>query len=90
MLPEYTIPHPHLPAGQRPRIDRLWREGDTIYEIKPNTGSAGKGIVQAQQYAEWMDKYGELPPGGGKWKWKVVEYDQAKVLTYFRSIGILP
>jgi hypothetical protein len=89
MVPEYTIPHPDLPVGRRPRIDRLWRKGDTIYELKPNTESALKGEVQAQQYAEWMNKYDlEKPPGG--WKWKVVEYDQQKVLNYFEDIGILP
>jgi hypothetical protein len=90
LVPEYQIPHPDYPAGQRPRIDRLWREGNTIYEIKPNTGSAARGEAQGRQYVEWMEKYGEPPPGGGKWKSEVIEYDQAAMESFLEGIGVLP
>jgi len=88
LVPEHSIPHPHYPPGMKPRIDRLWRRGETIFEIKPNTRSAERGVVQAKQYAEWMDKYEPLD-GGRKWKSVVVEYDQALLMRYLEEIGML-
>jgi hypothetical protein len=89
MIPEYTIPHPDFP-GRKPRIDRLWRQGETIFEIKPNTMPAAKGLTQAQEYANWMQRYGELPPSGGRWNIEVITYDQAALTRFFRAIGKLP
>ncbi len=88
MEPEFKINHPDFP-GRKPSIDRLWRKGDTIFEIKPDTMPAAKGLTQARQYADWMEKYGELPPGGGKWKVEVITYDQKRLITFLRKIGSL-
>jgi hypothetical protein len=90
LVPEYKIPHPDYPVHSRPRIDRLWRLGRTIYEIKPNTEEAERGAVQTMQYARWMEKFGELPPGGGQWDTEVIEYDQAALLKFLQDIGYLP
>lgn len=89
MVPEYRIPHPDFP-GRKPSIDRLWREGNTIFEIKPDTMPAAKGLTQARQYADWMQRYGELPPGGGRWNVEVITYDQAALEKFLRAIGKLP
>jgi hypothetical protein len=89
LRPEYEVPHPDYPAQGKPRIDRLWRKGKTIIEIKPNTESALRGKPQAQQYAEWMDKYEPLP-NGEKWNWEVYEYDQNRMVEFLRDIGVLP
>jgi hypothetical protein len=87
---EVEIPHPDFP-GRKPRIDRLWRQGDTIFEIKPNTpGSRMKGSIQAQQYVDWMWRHGELSSKGGKFKFKVITYNQAKMIQFLRAIGKLP
>jgi hypothetical protein len=89
LVPEFEIPHPDFP--RKPRIDRLWRKGDTIFEIKPNTpGSRERGLIQADQYARWMMKYGELPHNGRKWKIRVITYNQAKMIKFLRAIGKLP
>jgi hypothetical protein len=88
LIPEYRVPHPDYPVQGKPRIDRLWRRGKTIIEIKPNTKSALRGEPQARQYAEWMDEHDPLP-NGEKWKWEVYEYDQAAMETFLRGIGIL-
>jgi hypothetical protein len=88
LIPEHPIPHPNMPTP--PRIDRLWRSGETIFELKPNTAAALKGEVQAQQYAAWMDRFGEPLPGGRKWQFRVVTYDQARLMGYLRSRGVLP
>jgi hypothetical protein len=56
LVPECEIPHPFFPKG-RPRIDGLWRAGNTIFEFKPNNILAmQKGKAQSQQYAEWMNR----------------------------------
>jgi hypothetical protein len=89
LQPEYAVIHKDYPPGMRPRIDRLWRKGDTIFEIKPNTFAAEKGEAQVQQYAEWMDRFEPLPKGE-KWKWKVVQYDQTLLQKYLEEIGWLP
>jgi Domain of unknown function (DUF4157) len=88
LIPEYKVPHPDYPAQEKPRIDRLWRRGKTIIEIKPNTKSALRGEPQARQYAEWMNDHDPLP-NGEKWKWEVYEYDQAAMETFLRAIGVL-
>jgi hypothetical protein len=88
LQPEYAVIHRDYPPGMRPRIDRLWRKGDTIFEIKPNTFAAEKGEAQVQQYAEWMDRFEPLPRGQ-KWKWKLVQYDQSLLKTYLEEMGWL-
>ncbi len=90
MEPEFKINHPDFPA-RNPRIDRLWRKGNTIFEIKPNAeGSTMKGLVQTKDYADWMVRYSELLPGGGVWQIEVITYDQAKMEQFLRGIGKLP
>ncbi|HLM55850.1 MAG TPA: DUF4157 domain-containing protein [Pyrinomonadaceae bacterium] len=88
LVAEHKIPHPHYADPKKPRIDRLWRKEETIFEIKPNTLSAERGKFQAQQYAEWMDKFEPLPDGR-KWKSEVIEYDQAAMEKFLRGIGVL-
>jgi hypothetical protein len=85
---EFRIPHKKFPPGQEPRIDRLWRKGDTIFELKPNTKAAELGEGQAKTYAELMDRVEPLKPPA-KWKSVVVTYDQTALMEYLRSIGVL-
>jgi hypothetical protein len=84
---EYPIPHPDYPPGRQPRIDRLDREAGDIIEMKPSNREA-QGMVEAQQYAEWMDKYDPLP-GGRKWNPRVVTYDMQTVERYMVEKGFL-
>jgi hypothetical protein len=84
-IPEYQVPHPDWPPGYKPRIDRLLTSDGEIIEIKP-THLKVQGEIEAQQYAAWMDKLEPLP-GGQKWKWKVITYDQDAFLKYLEAIG---
>jgi hypothetical protein len=99
LIPEYQIQHPDYPAQKRPRIDRLWRQGKTIFEIKPGTMVDGKlvptkeglrGEAQGKQYAEWLNKYDDPPPGGGRWESEVLLYDQDAMQKFLEGIGYLP
>jgi hypothetical protein len=87
---EFTIEHP---AGRKPRIDRLDEKNAKIYEIKPNTPeSIAKGRAQAQQYAEWMNRYHKRADGkvwevgenGG-----VITYNQNALLNFLKAKGYL-
>jgi hypothetical protein len=90
---EFPIQHPRYPAGREPRIDRLDWESAEIFEIKPNTPYwIAKGKAQAQQYAEWMNKYYRRPDGK---VWKVgknggvITYDQAALIKFLEATGYL-
>jgi hypothetical protein len=85
-VPEFQVPHPDYPPGMKPRIDRLVSRDGVIIEIKPKHLKA-QGDIEAQQYAEWMNKFGPPPPKGGKWKWKTITYDQKKLMAYLKEIG---
>jgi hypothetical protein len=87
VIKEYTIPDNRLPFDKRPRIDRLHRGGETIYEIKPTTQKA-KGDAQAKTYAELMDRFDPLP-GGRKWKYQTITYDEARVIEFLKDKGVL-
>ncbi len=87
VIKEYTIPQTKLPFEKRPRIDRLDRAGEMIYEIKPKSQLA-KGQAQAAGYAELMDKLEPLP-GGRKWGHKCITYDEVRVESFLRSVGVL-
>ena len=91
MIAEYRVGHPFLEKPNM-RIDRLWREGGTIYEIKPLSGSnwASRGPVQGQQYAEWLERHGELAPGGKPWKVETIGYYPDRLKTFLQGIGYLP
>jgi hypothetical protein len=84
-VPEYKVPHPDCPADRKPRIDRLVRNDGEIIELKPNHLKR-QGDLEAQQYAEWVDKHSPLS-GGKKWRWKTITYDQARLLAYLKNIG---
>jgi hypothetical protein len=91
---EFAIDHPDYPKGRQPRIDRLDWENAEIYEIKPDTPEwIAKGKAQAQQYAEWMNKYHKRADGK---VWKVgknggvITYDQGALLNFLKSKGYLP
>lgn len=87
---EVQVPHPDWPAGRKPRIDRLDRATGEIIEIGPDHLYDQK-LVEAQQYAEWMNKYADPPANGGRW-WAGPPrtYNQATLLAYLREIGVLP
>ncbi len=85
-IPEFQVPHPDYPAGWKPRIDRLVDRGATggeIIEIKPNHLKS-QGDVEAQQYAQWMDRFDPLP-NGNKWRWRTITYDQKKLMSYLEK-----
>jgi hypothetical protein len=91
---EFSIDHPDYPPGRKPRIDRLDWENAEIYEIKPNTSEwIARGKAQAQQYAEWMNKYHKRPDGK---LWKVgknggvITYNQSALLMFLKEIGYFP
>jgi hypothetical protein len=87
---EVEVPHPDYPPGKRPRIDRLDSGAGEVIEIKPDTPYWRKqGQVEAQQYAEWMNKYGDPPASGGQWKPKVVFYDLPTLRDFLKKIGYL-
>ena len=87
---EVEVPHPDYSPGRRPRIDRLDSEAGEVIEIKPDTPYWRKqGMVEAQQYAEDMNKYGHPPASGGKWKPRVVFYDLETLMGFLRGIGYL-
>jgi len=86
-IKEYTIPQNTLPYDKRPRIDRLDRAGETIYEIKP-TSQRAAGEAQVRGYAELMDRLEPLP-GGRKWQYKTVTYDEARVGGFLKAKGVL-
>jgi hypothetical protein len=87
LLKEYTIPDTRLPYDRRPRIDRLSRAEETIYEIKPTTEKV-KGDAQARGYAELMDRFEPLP-GGRRWKYQTITYDEARVTQFLKDKGVL-
>jgi hypothetical protein len=82
---EVEVPHPDYP--RKPRIDRLDRAAGEVIEIGPDTQAAQKR-AEAQQYAEWMDRFEPLS-GGRKWKPRTVIYNQKSVLAFLKSIGYI-
>ncbi|HEV7310304.1 eCIS core domain-containing protein [Ensifer sp.] len=82
---EFAIPHPQYPPGRGPRIDRINFETGEILEIGPSTAARQK-FVEAQQYAEWMDR---LMPrtNGQRWIPGVRTYEKEAVRQYLRDIG---
>ncbi len=84
--PEHKIPVPEL-KGHEPRPDRVnWNDAEVI-EIKPATRER-QGLVEAQQYAEYMNKY-EKRTDGKVWKPKVVTYDLDELVEFLEKIGYL-
>ncbi|WP_457580085.1 eCIS core domain-containing protein [Ensifer canadensis] len=82
---EFPIPHPQYPPGRGPRIDRINFDTGEIIEIGPSTAAQQK-FVEAQQYAEWMDRF--MPRSNGeKWIPSVRTYEKEAVRQYLRDIG---
>lgn len=86
-IKEFTIPDMRLPFEKRPRIDRLFRSGETIYEIKPASQKV-RGDAQARGYVELMNRFEPLPEGR-KWQYKTVTYDEARVKQFLIDKGVL-
>lgn len=82
---EHPIPHPDWPKGSEPRVDRIdWETGEVI-EIGPDSQRRQK-FIEAQQYAEWMNRY-ERRQDGKKWWPSVRTYDRAVVREFLGRIG---
>jgi hypothetical protein len=85
---EFEIPHPDYEV--KPRIDRLDWEGSEVIEIKPRSKYwENQGFAEAQQYAEWMNKYAKRTDGR-LWKPRVVFYDLNQVRKFLKDIGYFP
>jgi hypothetical protein len=84
-IPEYLVAHPDYPPGYQPRIDRLVTRDFVIIEVIP-AHLKRKGDIEAQQYAQWMDRLDPLL-NGEKWRWKTITYDQGSLTEYFQRIG---
>jgi hypothetical protein len=85
---EVEVPVPELAPGKRPRMDRLDEANAKVIEIKPE-GLRAQGLLEAQGYAEQMNKY--MPRADGrKWVAEVVTYNYQEVEKFLRKIGYLP
>jgi len=84
---EVEVPVPELPPGKRPRMDRVDHANAEIIEIKPKNLEK-QGFVEAQGYAEQMNRYS--PRADGRpWKPRVVTYDYDAVEAFLRKIRYL-
>jgi hypothetical protein len=88
--PEFPIEHPYYPPDRKPRVDLLDWDNAKIFEIKPRSEYwIRKGKVQAQQYAEWMNKYHRRVDGK---RWEVggvLTYDKDALMAWLRDKGYI-
>lgn len=88
VIREFPIPHPDYPPGFQPRPDVLNPGTARAVEIGPSTAPRLK-FVEAQQYAEWMNRY--FPRTDGvRWTPAHALYHQQLVIDWLKDIGYLP
>jgi Domain of unknown function (DUF4157) len=90
VLREFPVPHPDYPSNFKPRTDVIDPHTGRVIEIGP--GGPGRTnpvkFVEAQQYAEWLDRY--FPRTDGlKHTPAYALYHQQLVLDWLRHIGYL-
>jgi hypothetical protein len=90
VLREFPVPHPDYPTNFKPRTDVIDPHTGRVVEIGP--GGPGRTnpvkFVEAQQYAEWLDRY--FPRTDGLPHTPAFAlYHQQLVIDWLRDIGYL-
>jgi hypothetical protein len=87
---EFPLPHPEYPPGFKPRPDVFFPETGRVVEVGPySQRSIRLKLAEAQQYAEWVNRYFSRPGGVANTGAEAL-YRQKLVGDWLKKIGVLP